>query len=166
MAVIDLNNIKEQIQTILETENIGSSTVRDLSSGLDSRVKQVLKINPSRIPVQPSFFPYVTIFIDDKQVELQTMARNQSQGKRRADISVKIVGFVTNNVVSDPTIDEADDDCESLMENIEEILRNYETLNGTCIWSYPTRITYHDRSLDEETNLRAGIMDYNVTVNY
>lgn len=162
---VDLNQLKESIQGIFETANTTTAS-RDLSSGLERRVQKVLKVNPARIPIQASFYPCVTIYIDSKSIQIQDIARTQLNAKRRADIDVKIVGAVwnSNNLLKDE--DPADDDCESLMENIEEILRGDPTVSGQVTWSFPTNVTYHQLPIDEETHLRAGFLNFRGTVFY
>lgn len=162
---IDLNNLKEQIQTIFEQANTTTAS-RDLSSGLETRVQRVLKINPARIPVQASWYPFVTIYIDNKAISPEGIAVNQANAKRKSVVDVKIIGAVWNSTISDDEADPADDDCDDLMENIEEILRSNSTLNGVATWAFPTEVTYHNASFDEETHIRAGILNLEATIFY
>lgn len=167
MAVLDLNNIKEQLQAALEAANTTTAST-DLSSGLETRVQAVLKLNPARIPIQGNWYPYVTIYIDSKEIDEQTIQVNQSQGKRRADVGIKIVGAVWNSTVTPGSedVDEASDDAESLMENIEQILRANTTLGGAVSWSAPEGVTYHNLSLEEDASIRAGVMSYKAVAFY
>lgn len=162
---LDLNNLKEQIQSIFQTANTTTAT-QDLSSGLTNRVQRVLKVNPSYIPVQSDWYPYVSIFIEGKEIELKDIAATQLAAKREGTTTVKIVGAVWNSALSDDEIDAADEDCEDLMENIEQILRGNPTLAGAATWSAPTRVTYHNASLGEGVHLRAGVLDLEVTNYY
>ena len=159
MAVIDLNGIKNQLRTIFNTANTTTAST-DLSSGLESRVQQVLTVNPSRIPIQSTWYPYVTVYLDAKDIEEQTINKNQVNGKRRAELDIKIVGAVWNSTVSDETKDDASDDAESLMENIEEILRSNTDIGALVNWSFPTGVTYHNLKLEGRSSIRAGIMNY------
>lgn len=178
--MLDLNSLKEHIQTIFETANTTTASV-DLSKGLETRVQRILKLNPERIPVQAQLYPFVTIFISDKAVTMMDIAGNQLIQKRKGEISVKVVGAVWNSTITDSEEDPADEDCESLMENVEEILRANPQLGGSQIgtavigtstigpivaFSHPTKITYHNFSLDEGTHIRAGVLDLEVTVLY
>src|SRR3990167_2051134 len=151
---VDLNNLKEQIQTIFETANTTTATA-DLSSGLETRVQSVLKINPARIPVQATWYPFVTCYIDSKEIELMDFAVNQTTAKRMAKIDLKIVGAVWNSSITDAAVDPADENCEDLMENIEEILRANPTLGGVATWSKPTLVTYHNVGLEDGAHIRA-----------
>ena len=162
---VDINNLKEQIQSIFETANTTTAS-RDLSSGLETRVQRILKVNPARIPVQSSWHPYVTIYTDSKDIEPSDIAISQANAKRRADIDLKIVGVVWNSTVSDEELDPADEDCEDLMENIEEILRANPTIAGTVTWAFPSTVDYHGATLDEDTHLRAGVMTLKATIFY
>ena len=162
---LDLNDFKEQIQSIFQTANT-TTAATDLSTGLGTRVQRIMKINPARIPIQASLYPCVTIYIESKSIEMATIAINQTNAKRRADIDFKIGGIVWNSTNNDPEVDPSDDDCESLMENIEQIMRSNPTIAGLATWSYPTNVTYHALRVDEETHLRAGLMNYRATVFY
>lgn len=162
---VDLNDLKEQIQTIFQNANTTTAS-RDLSNGLETRVQRILKINPSRIPIQATFYPFVTIYIDSKSIELVDFAITQAQAKRKCKIDVKVIGAVWNSSITDEEIDPADEDCEDLMENIEEILRNNPTLGGVATWSFPTDVTYHNANLDEGTHIRAGVMNLQASVFY
>jgi len=162
---LDLNNLKEQIQGIFETANTTTAT-HDLSSGLATRVQRILKVNPERIPIQSTWIPFVTVFIDAKEIELTDIAVNQLMAKRKATVSVKVVGLAQSFIVTDEEADSADDECEDLMENIEQILRANPTLAGTATWSYPSGVTYHNKMLDEETGVRAGILSLETEIFY
>lgn len=162
---VDLNNLKEQIQSIFQTANTTTAT-RDLSNGLESRVQAVLKVNPSRIPIQANWYPFVTCYIESKEIELVTIAKDQLTAKRRCQVDVKIVGAVWNSSISDAEVDPADEDCEDLMENIEEVLRANPTLGGVATWSYPTGVSYHNVGLDEGVHIRAGILNLKTDIFY
>ena len=165
MPVIDLNNIKTQIKAILDASNTTTAST-DLSSGMETRVQKVLKLHPARIPIQATWHPYVTVFLDQKDIDETTMQASQAAGKRKATIGVKIVGVVWNSTVTDAAADDASDDAESLMENIEQIMRGNPTLNGIATWSRPEGVTFHNMQIEEETHIRAGMMSYRVTVFY
>ena len=161
----DLNNVKEQVQIILEAANTTTASV-DLSSGLETRVQRILKVNPGRIPVQASWYPFVTVFIDRKSMSHQDIAATQSNAKRRAEVDLKIIGAVWNSTISNDEEDPADEDCEQLMESIEQVIRNAATLNGTVLWTTPTDVTYHNANLDEETHVRVGILNIRTSMFY
>jgi hypothetical protein len=162
---LDLEAVKEKIQTVLQGANsVGAAY--DLSQGMDPRVAHVLKVNPYLIPVQADWHPYVTCFVDSKELKPEDFAGTQSFAKRSAKVNVKVVGCVWNTLTDDPETDNADDECNQLMENIEEVLRRNPTLDGIATWHFPERVQYYNASLDEDTMLRAGILDLAVTVFY
>ena len=163
--MLDLNNLKEQVQSIFQAANTTTAT-QDLSAGLETRVQRVLKVNPSRIPIQSNNYPYVTVYIDSKEVELTDFAGNQLAAKRKGTVSLKVVGVVWNSSITDDETDPADEDCEDLMENIEQVLRANPTLGGIATWSYPTAVTYHNVSLDEGVHIRAGMLNLETTIIY
>jgi len=163
VAVIDLNNLKEQIQTILEAANTTTAST-DLSNGLETRVQRVLKVNPARIPVQSTWYPFVTMYIEKKDIELIQFGVNQVNAQRKAEVDVKILGAVWNSSITDEEVDPADEDCEDLMENIEQIMRANHTIAGVANWSHPVQVTYHNASIDEGVHIRFGIMSLEATI--
>jgi hypothetical protein len=164
-VAFDLNNLKEQVQTIFDTAN-DTAAAYDLSTGLTTRVQKVLKLNPALIPVQANWYPYVSVWVDAKDVEPADFAGNQLMAKRQATVHLKVAGAVWENAVADEAVDEADNECEQLMENIEEILRRNPQLSATVTWQFPGRIQYYNASLGEGACLRAGVMDLEATVFY
>jgi hypothetical protein len=163
--MLDLNNLKEQLQSIFEAANTTTATTY-LSSGLETKVQRLLKVNPNRIPVQADWYPFVTVFIDSKDIELKDFAVNQVTAKREGDVSVKVVGAVWNSTIDDAEVDPADEDCEALMESVEQVLRQNPTIAGVATWSYPTKVTYHNMSLDEGVHVRFGILNLQATILY
>ena len=163
--VINYAQIKENVRFILDRENT-TTAAQDLSSGMTDRVKKVLTLNPGRIPVQTSWYPFVTMFIDSKNIDLKDIAINQRTAKREGIIKLKLVGAVWNSKTNTKTADEADDDCEKLMENIEDILRRDPTFSGQVLWQVPTGVTFHNQALDERANLRVGVLSFDVKLLY
>jgi len=165
MAKFDLNNLKEQIQTILQEANtITAST--DLSGSLDTRIQKVLKINPARIPVQASIHPYVTNFVESNQIELPVSHLNQNKTFRKANVNIQVIGTVWSTAITDNEVDPADEECEKLMENIEEVLRENRTLNGSVDWHMPVGVTYHNVGLEEGVHVRTGILTLQCSAYY
>lgn len=165
MSVLNLDGIKDGIKNILDTANTTTATL-PLSTGMTNKITKVLQVNPARIPVQSTLYPYVTVYLDAKQIEEKTINRDQASGRRRAELDLKIIGAVWNSTVADPALDKASEECEVLMENIEQILRSDPKLSATADWSFPTGVTYHNVYLEEGASLRAGIMTYRVVAHY
>jgi len=168
MAQVDIANIKTQIKSILDSANTTTGTPIDLSNGLDTRVQQVMKINPAKIYSDPGSFPFVSVFADSKTIEQQTMGHkgNQRSALRRGDLVLNVVCAVQEPLIESVKADEADENVEQLMENIEEILRSNVDLNGSCNWAIPEDVTYQDAPWDEQTIVRGAIMTLNCTVWY
>jgi len=165
---VDISGIKEEIRALLVACNqIGASPV-DLSNGLSGtrRVQKVLKLNLEAIPVQPSYWPFVTIFVDSKNYNNQSMAGTGLQNRRDAYVSIKIVGGIWNTHVHDPKADQADDDCETLMENVELILRSSDFLNNKVAWHMFEGTTYHNQRINEEAHARCGVLSLRARVTY
>lgn len=169
MAVrADLIGIKEQIQTVLLTANTTTASPIDLSANLSNskRVQQVLKVHPEMIVPQASFFPLVTCYITDKTVTQADIAKDQLSSKRRAKISVDIVGSVWNNNFVTLDEDPADEDIGYLMENIELALRSDPNLSTKVNWQIAKGCQYYTTVLDEQTHLRSGILKIECDVFY
>lgn len=162
---IDLNNLKTQLKGIFDTANT-TTALRDLSQSMETRVAKVLRVNPHRIPVQSDWFPFVTTYIQHKPIEMVEIAADQLTAKRKAEVAIKVVGCVWNSEFTTADVDPADNDCEYLMENIEQVLRANPTLAGLADWSYPTDVTYENVKLEEGVHVRAGMLNLVATIYY
>ncbi len=156
MPSVDLNNIKDTIQSVLEAANTTTATTY-LSNGLQDRVGQVTTVNLTKIPMQASYFPLVTTFINSKTIKSATIGRNQTGGKRKAVVNISIVGLLWRSNMVDELSDPADDEIQILMENVEEIMRENPQI-ASSNWAIPSGVVYDSVVLDEEAHLRAGIM--------
>jgi hypothetical protein len=162
----DTTSIKETIRYVLDQSNTTTASPIDLSSNLARRVQTIMKVNPEKLIPQASLFPAVTVFLDSKDIEQKSIAGNQQYGKRRANLTFKIVGMLWNDRTQNYKEDPADNDLEYLMENIELILRSYADLNRNCNWQFPTGVSYHSAGYDEQAHFRIGIIDLQVSVYY
>ncbi len=166
-GIADIANIKDQIKTVLDTNNTTTSSLRDLSANMADRVQQVAKINPEKLPLQSSVFPAVTIHTERKLIELSDIAADQVNGRRRCEITLKVLGLVFNtDYQTDVFNDPADEDLENLMENIEAILRSYSDLNSSVKWQFPTVVAYHSTTIGEQAHMRVGELDLQATLYY
>lgn len=162
---VDINNLKTQLKSIFDTANTTTADY-DLSNNMNVRVKNVLTVNPIKLPVQPSFFPYVTIYPGSKGIELATIAKNQLQAKRFAELTINVVGVVMDQIISSPLNDDPDDELENLMENVEELLRRNHTINGAAKWTLPDSTEYHAFPVGEESAMRAGLFQFTAKIDY
>lgn len=167
MSVIDLNNLKEQVQTLLHDNNTTTSSVRDLSEGLATakRITKVFKKHPRHLIGQASEFPCVTVFIDGKDIDNTTISMNQRSAKRRADVQVRVAALMYDNNFQSNDDDEAEDDLESVMENLEEILRSNTTLNGAAQWIIPEDVDFFTLYKDN-SSLLTGVFSFKAVVHY
>lgn len=164
---VDIPGIKSAVATLFETANTTTAT-RDLSSGLARRVQTINTFNPDRVRPTGNMFPGVFIWTQGKKSNLETINLSLASGKRKCEILFQIAGVVWIPYTSDYTEDPADTDCEKLMENIEEILRNSDTLTQTVKWHMAPEISYHSNNLsgEEEAHLRIGLMGLRAVVYY
>lgn len=162
----DLNGIKTQIASILESANTTTASPIDLSSNLTERVKKVLKTNPSMIPPQISYYPFVTCYVVSKSTDQKDIAKDQLNSKKRATVTVEVAGAVLNENFVSHTEDPADEDINYLMENIELTLRSNPSLNSKVTWQITKGVNYYSTPLNEQTHLRAGILTLEGTVYY
>jgi hypothetical protein len=153
----DLGNLKDNIKSILDAANT-TTALNDLSGNMSRRVQQVLTVNPEKIPMQASWYPLVTCYVDEKIQESLGFAKNQTTAKRGADVMVVIVGAVSNPLITSNTKDDADEDIELLMENVEAVIRNQSTINQQVEWSFPEKTDYFSLAIDEETHFRTGAL--------
>lgn len=167
--VLNLNNILEQIQTIFESANTTTASPVDISNGLSThsgRVRQIYKTHPTRIRPEVNIMPFVTAYVSSKSTDDQTFARDKLSIKRKADVTIEVVGSVWNTTFQTADTDPADADIHILMENLELCLRGNDTLNGAVSSHVPTGVEYYDENLDEEVHLRFGILTLRATAYY
>jgi hypothetical protein len=166
---LDINNLKSEFASILSAANTTTAAF-DLSTNMRTSparpVQGVYRVNPNHIPIQASSFPFVTIFNDSKEIDLDTIAGDQLRGKRMAEMRFTVVGSVWQNQVTTSVDDKADEQITYLMENVEEVIRRNYRLNNTVLWSKPERVQYFSSPLDEGAHLRVGVMDLIVKAQY
>jgi len=168
MGAIDINNIKTQIKSILEAANTTTAS-QDLSSGLSKRVQRVLKVHPARIPIEAVSIPWVTIFTDAKEVDIDLIGHGSNSRvntTRKAEVFINIVGAVMNPIFTDIENDLASEEVEDLMENIEHILRANFNLNSSVQYHYPVRTDFFEDIYEEETLFRAGVLEISCKIFY
>jgi hypothetical protein len=167
---VDLSGIKNAVQNILETANTTTGSPIDLSDSLTHRVQKVLQINVESMPQpQPSYFPFITMFFDSKEVVQQDIAASKLNGRMRGDLDLKVVGFVwvdNMNTANFGKKDLADNECEQLMENIEQVLRSDPSLAGKAINSKTEAVSYHSYPVSEGAHMRAGVMTFKIRTMY
>lgn len=169
MTQINIDTIKTNIKSILDAANTTTGSPIDLSSGLATRVSRVLKIHPGRIQIQPSHFPYVTMYISKIDIEQITMGQRGSQASalRQGVVTLDIVGCCYEPFFTDINEDQGEENVERLMQNIEEILRSNPQLSYTSTaWLKPRYHEFADTVYSEEAHLRAGILTYEFKVHY
>ena len=93
MGQVDIDGIKTQIKSILDTANTTTASPIDLSAGLRRRVQKVLKIHPLKIYTEPVLFPWVSMYIESKEIEQITMGHrgSQSTALRQAELIVNMM---------------------------------------------------------------------------
>lgn len=165
-AVIDLIGIKSAIKTILSDANTTSAYPVYLSNNLSKKVQSFYTINPELIPTQGTVWPYVTTYIGSKAIVSDDIAKTQLDTKRKSELEIFIIAGLYNSSYADKTKDPADDDINTLMENIELIMRSNYNLNAKVSWQKPTRIEYYSGKLNEQAHVRFGILTLRAVVFY
>ena len=166
MSQIDISTLKTSIKSIFDVANTTTASPVDLSNGLAKRVQNVFKLNPNSLPIQASLFPAITIFIDNKDISQDGIALNQVNARRKGELDIKVMGSVWQNTYTNVSSDDADEEIEQLMENIEQILRNNPTLSNNVNWQIPTDCSYHTGILSEEAHMRAGVLNLRAHIYY
>ena len=163
--MIDLNNIKTQIKSLLDAANtITAST--DLSGNMSTRIQKVLTVHPQKVPPQASFYPYVTSFIENKDISQDTMAISLAKGKRFAKVTVSIVSACFHSPITSNLDDPTEKDINYVMESIEQILRDDTTLNGACKWHLPQKVDYFDVFKGDAPFLKYGELKIIANIQY
>lgn len=162
---IDLSQLKSDIRGLLNTANSTGASY-DLSSGLSKRIVSVNSYNPEKLKPEGNLFPSVFVWTAAKRVNLETIYLTLAAGKRKAEVLFNVAGIVWVPYTTTLTGDPADNDCERLMENIEEILRANDTLGGLAKWHLTSDVTYHSAPYGEEMHMRVGLLSLRVTVHY
>ncbi len=164
-GTVDLNAILEQIRYLLEQANT-TTAANDLSSNMTRRVNKILKVNPVQIPLQASFYPFVTCHVVSKNIETQDISRNSTSAKRKAVVEVDVVGAVWNPNFQQDSEDPAAEDINYLMENVELVIRSSVNLGSKVTWQLADSTSYDGARIDEQTHLRAGVLSLKGTVFY
>jgi hypothetical protein len=162
---LDIVGIKTAFKTVLDGAN-SAGAAYDLSMSLTSRVANVLTRSMNSEMFNADVLPCVSIYTDKKKVDISGICSTQLLSKRQATVSFQIAGVVWNSNFDSIDKDNANDDIEKLMENIEEVLRRSDTLGGTVQRHAVTNVTYHDWARSEQEHYRVGILDVDVVKFY
>jgi len=165
-SILNINDIRDKIQTVLNDANTTTASPVDLSSGLYERINKVCKFNPSDIEPQTSWFPCVSIHIDSKEITPAGIAVNQLISSRKATLSFKIIGMIYYNLVSNPEDNLPEEEITTLMENIELILKSNATLDGLVLYQVPTGVDYWTQPYSDTDMLRVGEMSLEAVMHY
>jgi len=165
---VNINGIKESIRSILAGANTVGGSPIDLSEDLSTRIKNIYKVNPEKVMSirEANNLPGIAIHTARKVITPKTISQNLVNGLRQGVVTVTVTGLIWNPFTLTNSEDPADDDLELLMENIEKVLRSSPTLGDNAKWHFPTDVTYHSASFDEETHFRVAFMDIDVTTLY
>ncbi len=164
---VDITGLKADIKTLLDTANDTAASY-DLSTGLSRRVQKVNTYNPEKILPEANILPAICVWTAAKTIKHDTINQTLARGKRKCEILYSIAGIVWVPYTTTTTDDPADNDCEKLMENIEEVLRSSDTLGGKAKWHLTSDVTYHTALAPngEEAHLRVGLLALKATVFY
>lgn len=163
---LDLVQIKENIKGFFDDANTSTASA-NLSADMTNEVKNIFMVNPEKIQVDASRYPYITSFIVSKRPENKDIAPGYNRGARQAVVTVRIVGGVWNNTFVDAATDPADNDIEHLMENAELVLRGQDNfLSGYTTMQNISDVEYYNFSKDEANHLRFGVMDLDLNIFY
>jgi len=164
--VLDINAIQTQVKSILDTANDTAASY-DLSSNLTNRVKKVFAIDITDTPVQNTLYPFIAITTERGEAELTTIAKTQASGGRKVELKVHISAAIWMSQITDVAKDNAREEIYDLIANIEEVLRNNDTLNSTVKWHTPEAFEFQSAGIaGEQAHLRIGIFTFNAIVFY
>jgi len=161
---LDINGIKTAFKTVFDAANTTGAAYH-LSTGLTATCGIIQKVLTRSINTKmwnADILPCVTVFTDRKKITPKDICKNQLTAKRYADVTFQVAGVLWNSNFTSVDVDAADNDIAQLMENIEEVLRRNDTLNGTVLSQMSTDVTYHDYARSEEEHYKVGIIDVTV----
>jgi hypothetical protein len=163
---VDLNGIKDQIKSILDTANTTTATY-DLSTNMDERVTGVYRLRPERLRDIGDHFPLVTVYTVRKNTQNADVALSLQTGKRFADVTFEIAGVIYDtDFVTDNTENPSQNEAEYLMENVEQVLRNNGQLNSTVKWHTVNNVDYFALPVTEESHYTVAVMELECRVQY
>lgn len=154
---LNIKGIKNSIKSVLDAANTTTASY-DLSTSLTSRVITVSTISPNAYHFTADKLPAVSIWTNSKAISAPGIVKDQITAKREGLAKFFVAGFVWNSDFMDIYGDSSDDEIETLMENIEEVLRRNTDLSGTVLWNKPTECEYHSLSLSNEQHYKVGIL--------
>lgn len=155
-TVVDLPGILDDLKSTFDSANT-TTAARYLSENVTSKVNYIGTVHPIQIPLQSTFYPFVTCYVSKKTPANATIGSTQLQAKRKAEIFIDVVGAIQNTIAIDFTKDKSSRDCMYLMENLELILRSLPTVNGKINWQSVSDVNYYDSPLNEGY-IRVGII--------
>lgn len=165
-GTVDLNAILETVQYALQQANTTSGDPLDLSESLASRVKRVHKYKPDPVGPHRTELPAIHCWIEKKDMEQIDVSINQATGKREGTIDIKVAGILHNDSFTTKDENEAEEQSRYLMENIERVLRSYDTLDGNVDRQLPQNTIYFDVPYDGDVNYKAGVLSIQAKVKY
>lgn len=125
-VIVNLKTIRSAIISILEDNNTTTAT-NDVSGSLQTRVQKVIAGSPKR-PIGLDEYPLIFVSLSSKQEEAPflgaTAARDIS-----IDWSVRCLTCLSDSATS------AENECITLADNVEKVLRTYIDLSGTVDYS-------------------------------
>lgn len=131
--------VRDAIVSILASQNTTTATI-DLSTSLRTRVQTVSKGN-FKDPVLNILYPAVKVQVDSISDEFFAIGNSSKR-----DITSSYIIRAATQAMTPDGAPSAEDECLQLAENLDNILRTYTDLSGTCSYS---RITGVDFSFDE-----------------
>lgn len=148
---MNLKTVRSAIISILESANTTTATV-DLSSGLQTRVQQVIAGSPKR-PIGLDSYPLIFVSLAGKSEEQPFLGDSA-----RRDITANWNIYCLTCLADSATA--AENESITLSDNVESVLRNYIDLSGTVDYSNLEDTEY---SLEDEDSVyvhtaRIGMM--------
>lgn len=137
----DYENNLTAVYNALSQYNTTTAAV-DLSSGLTSRVKSILKSDPTINPPTSLMLPAVYVMISSKEEEFGGIGLTGPSGARKfANVIYHIFAVYMKDGATDP-LGTILTETYRLAENVEGVFQAEMKLSNTALWCNPTKTNF------------------------
>lgn len=135
---IEYKDHLETIKGILAAANTTTASV-DLSGSMTSRIPDagIFAGDIETKSIKAYEYPCIFVRAEEKSEEFVTMGVTGSTGNyKQAEVTYNIVGLYRKEGMYSPN-ETLMEDVYNMARNVEAVLRENVTLNGTCLWCNP-----------------------------
>jgi len=131
------------IVNVLEEHNTTTASP-DLSEGLSTRVKSIMKDDWNVVSTKRLDFPLIYVRIKEKAEQYDALGATGSTGRmKRASVQYDLIGLYAQDGIYSPHADILTE-LYTLAGNIEGVLQQEFTLSNTCLWCNPEATAFDE----------------------